>query len=116
MLFRSNHRALQIPNAFGLCGAAAKERNWELTWNLETVRNISQGDHLGGSLNPTLCPRAKRCLWTSGPGDSAHQGCCPEVGGGGGPQALKSHGLHGSLQKAEIKQGADTEDLLCASR
>lgn len=29
--------------ALGGGGAAAKERKWELTWNLETVRNVSKG-------------------------------------------------------------------------
>lgn len=77
--------------------------------NLETVRNVSEGNHLGGSSNPTPRPRAKCCRR-----DSARQGCYPEVGGG--PQALKSRGPHGSLQKAGIQQGADTEDLLYASR
>lgn len=88
----------------------AKERKWELTWNLETVRNISKGNHLGGSVNPTPRPRAKCCLWTSGPGTQLTKVAILRWGWGV-PKLLKSQPTwQGS------SRGIDTEGLLYASR
>lgn len=48
---------------------AAKERKWELTWNLETVRNISRANPLGQGLHPhMLRPRPQCCHWALGGG------------------------------------------------
>lgn len=50
--------------AFGAGGA--KELEGELTWNPETVGNISGGNPLGRDLHPALRPRPQRCPRTPG--------------------------------------------------
>lgn len=50
--------------AFG--AGRAKECKGELTWNPETVGNISRGNLLGRDLHPMLRPRPQCCPRTPG--------------------------------------------------
>lgn len=84
-------------------GAAAKERKWELTWNLETVRNISKGNCLGEGLDPHTTSQAPALPLDLRSGALVTK--APTLVGSWDISRLSGPSPHDSVQKAGIKEG-----------